>query len=186
MLARFAAILALGASALGAQTPAPAQAPAQVLPEVGAVAPDFAVPGSVAGVARNVRLADYRGQTVVLVFFPGARTSGCTVQLTKYRDEYKTIFAGGEKVTVIGISTDADTTQATWAREAGFPFAFASDADLAISKAYGSVRGTRSSRNVFVIAPDGRIASRMVSFNVNAEVAYADLAKLVSEASSRR
>ena len=156
------------------------------LPEIGSLAPDFTAKGSVAGELKSFKLSDLRGKTVVIAFFPGARTSGCTVQLTKYRDEYASMFNGGKDVVVLGISTDADTTQANWAREANFPFHFASDADHSISRAYGSLGGTRSSRNVFVIAPDGRIASRMVRFNVNAEVAYSELRKLVGEASARK
>ena len=34
-----------------------------------------------------------------------------------YRDQYATLFNNGKKVVVIGISVDADTTQANWARE---------------------------------------------------------------------
>jgi hypothetical protein len=47
-------------------------------PAVGAVAPDFTLPGATRyGLLRSpVRLADYRGQTVVLAFFYQARTKG--------------------------------------------------------------------------------------------------------------
>jgi peroxiredoxin len=47
-------------------------------PQVGDMAPDFSLPGaSKAGVTeRALRLADFRGQTVVISFFPKARTKG--------------------------------------------------------------------------------------------------------------
>jgi peroxiredoxin len=47
-------------------------------PQVGDVAPDFSLPGaSKAGVmVKALRLADFRGQTVVISFFPKARTKG--------------------------------------------------------------------------------------------------------------
>jgi peroxiredoxin Q/BCP len=176
-----AVVLATSAAAQAPQTPTQA-----ALPEIGSVAPDFTTRGSVAGELKTVRLSDFRGKTVVIAFFPGARTSGCTVQLTKYRDEYASIFNGGKDVVVIGISTDADTTQASWAKDANFPFAFASDVDQAIGKAYGSTSGVRDARNVFVIGPDGKITGRMVRFNVNAEVAYSDLKKLVGEATAKK
>lgn len=68
-----AAVCALAPSAR-AQAPAPdASGPA-----VGAMAPDFTLPGGTRyGVLKNpVHLADYRGQTVVLAFFYQARTKG--------------------------------------------------------------------------------------------------------------
>lgn len=59
------------------QQPQPAQQQTPPL-EVGAVAPDFALPGATRyGVLRNpVRLSDFKGKTVVLAFFFRARTRG--------------------------------------------------------------------------------------------------------------
>jgi len=70
-----AAVFAVAASAAGAQQPAPAAVPP---PEVGSMAPDFALPGATRyGVLRDsVRLSDFRGKTVVLGFFYKARTKG--------------------------------------------------------------------------------------------------------------
>jgi thioredoxin-dependent peroxiredoxin len=67
------------ASAGSAQQPQPQQPAAQpVGPAVGQAAPDFTVSGATRyGVLRDsVRLSDFRGQTVVLAFFPKARTKG--------------------------------------------------------------------------------------------------------------
>ena len=97
-----------------------------------------------------------------------------------YREQYVTIFNKGKKVVVIGISTDADTTQANWARESSFPFVFASDPDQAVAKQYGSADGKADTRNVFVIGPDGKIASRIMKFNVLSDDAYAELGKAVA------
>jgi hypothetical protein len=68
------AALAFAASSASAQQ----SAPAAPLPEVGAPAPDFALPGATRyGVLRDsVRLSDFRGKTVVLAFFYRARTKG--------------------------------------------------------------------------------------------------------------
>jgi thioredoxin-dependent peroxiredoxin len=62
-----------GALAIGAPAPGSAQ-----LLEVGAMAPDFALPGATryGALAEPVRLSDYRGETVVLAFFFRARTPG--------------------------------------------------------------------------------------------------------------
>lgn len=75
-----AALLAAGALAApaGAQQPAAPAPQAPPLLEVGAVAPDFTLPGATRyGVLQQpVRLSDYRGKTVVLAFFFRVRTPG--------------------------------------------------------------------------------------------------------------
>jgi len=97
-----------------------------------------------------------------------------------YRDQYVKLFNGGKKVLVIGISTDADTTQADWARESGFPNLFASDPDQAVAKQYGSADGNYDTRNVFIVGPDGKITHRIMRFNVLSADAYAELGKAVA------
>jgi peroxiredoxin len=99
-----------------------------------------------------------------------------------YRDQYATLFNAGKKVIVIGISTDADTTQASWAREYGFPNLFASDPDQAVAKLYGSADRTLDTRNVFVVGPDGKIIARMMKFNVLSTDAYTQLGTDVANA----
>ncbi len=83
---------------------------------VGTAAPGFTLPSASAqGPAGPVSLESLKGQTVVLAFFPRARTSGCTVQMDAYRDQYAKLF--GDNVKLLAVSTDADTTLAAWARE---------------------------------------------------------------------
>jgi len=71
---------AFAAAVAGAQQPvAPSQPPDSLhAPKVGQEAPDFSLPGATRfGVLKEpVRLKDYRGQVVVLAFFPKARTKG--------------------------------------------------------------------------------------------------------------
>ena len=104
------------------------------------------------------------------------------MQLEAYRDQYATIFNNGQRVVVIAMSDDADTTLASWARDADFPFLMASDSGRAIARLYGSMNGNRSLRNLFVIGPDGRIAHRITPFNVLSQDAYAELEKAVDAA----
>lgn len=70
-----AAVLVLAASTAGAQQPA---ASGSAPPEIGSMAPDFALPGATRyGLLRDsVHLSDFRGKTVVLAFFYKARTKG--------------------------------------------------------------------------------------------------------------
>jgi peroxiredoxin Q/BCP len=74
-------LLALAAALLAgpaARAQQPAAPPVYPSPEVGALAPDFSLPGATRyGVLRDpVRLSDFRGKTVVLAFFYRARTKG--------------------------------------------------------------------------------------------------------------
>ena len=98
-----------------------------------------------------------------------------------YRDQYATLFNSGKQVVVIGISTDADTTLANWAKSSGFPNMFVSDPDQAVAKAYGSADGKSDTRNVFIIGPDGRIAHRIMKLNVLSQDAYAEIAAEVGK-----
>ena len=77
---------------------------------------------------------------MVLAFYPKARTSGCTVQMKAYRDQYETLFGGGKDVTLLAISADADTTLASWASDEKFPFTFLSDLGGTVGKQYGVVQ----------------------------------------------
>ena len=92
------------------------------------------------------------------------------------------MFNNGRNVVVLGISTDADTTLQSWARDASFPFLMVSDSGGVIGKLYGSARPTTNLRNLFVVGPDGRITHRMTPFNVNSQDAYTELEKAVDQA----
>ena len=73
-----ATLLVVGASVAVAQTPAPVPGSAATAPEVGQMAPNFTLSGATRfGLLKDsVRLSDFRGQTVVVAFFPKARTKG--------------------------------------------------------------------------------------------------------------
>jgi len=47
--------------------------------------------------------------------------------MNAYRDQYAQLFKGGKNVVLIAISADVDTAQQSWARDAEFPYLFASD-----------------------------------------------------------
>jgi thioredoxin-dependent peroxiredoxin len=134
--------------------------------------------------SKPVSLADYKGKVVVLAFYPGDRTSGCTAELTKFRDEYSTMF--GDGVVVLGVSGDSLASHASWASEMKFPFALVSDPDLSIAGQYGSaVPGRKyASRTVFVIGKDGTLRYRELKFGALSEDAYKKLAEEVGKAKS--
>jgi thioredoxin-dependent peroxiredoxin len=103
-----------------------------------------------------------------------------------YRDQYAKLFNNGKNVTVIGISTDADTTQASWAKEKNFPVLFASDPDQAVGKLYNvndlNPLGKYERRVVFVVGPDGKITHIMRPFRVLADDDYVQLGEAVTKA----
>ena len=92
-----------------------------------------------------------------------------------YRDQYAKLFNNGKNVVVFGVSVDADTTLAAWAREQQTPVLYASDANQKVGKLYGAISGKLDDRSLFVIDPAGRIVKRMQPFNVLAQGSYDDL-----------
>lgn len=178
-VALFVASLAMAPSFAGAQTAL----------KVGDVAPDFTVTTVTAkGTdAKPFKLSEHKGETVVLAFFPKARTSGCTVQMESYRDKYADLFKGGKKVTLIGVSIDADTALTSWARDAKFPFHFAADTDRKVGIAYGANAGTGfHKRHLYVIDPQGRIAYITTPFNQMSADAYSELGAAVGKATASK
>jgi peroxiredoxin len=164
------------------QMPAAPTPPPEI--EIGKIAPDFTigVADSSGVAAKPVKLSDYRGKVVVLAFYPADRSSGCTHQLTKFRDEYTKLF--GTETVVLPISVDSLSTHASWAAEMKFPFALGADPDLSLAKRYGSWAPgrTSSTRTAFVIGKDGRILYRNLRFLALNESHYSDLAAEVAKA----
>lgn len=184
-LSSFAAVFMCAAVAT-AQAPAPQPASVPPPPEVdvGKIAPDFTMEwaGSSGPMAKPVKLSELRGKVVVLAFYPADRSSGCTHELTKFRDEYATMF--GEGTVVVPVSDDSISTHAAWAKEMSFPFALASDLDGSVAKQYGSWNEARgnAARTLFVIGKDGRILWRNLKFAALNETAYTELAAEVAKA----
>ncbi len=158
-------------SALSAQA-----APAGLL-AVGQMAPDFTLTSVTADgpTATPFKLSEHRGETVVLAFFPKARTSGCTAQMHAYRDKYETMFMNGKKVRLVGISIDNAADLTAWAKDDGFPFAMGADTDKHVGGLYGAATETGfHKRFLYVIGPDGKI-TYATSFRPLAQGAYDEL-----------
>jgi peroxiredoxin len=95
--------------------------------------------------------------------------------MNAYRDQYATIFNGGNKVTLLAVSVDADTTLAAWAKEADYPFLFLSDKGGVVGRLYGAWTGRVDNRSLFVIGPDGRIQHSQTPFREIDPTAYREL-----------
>jgi len=135
-------------------------------PSVGEIAPNFTVTGATRyGILQDqVSLSDFRGKTVVLAFFPRARTQGCTIQMHAYRDQYSELFHDGQDVVLIAMSMDSPEDLHSWAKDDQFQFLMASDQSGTVAEAYGASRGRIANRYLFVIGPDGAITDTMIPF----------------------
>jgi peroxiredoxin Q/BCP len=128
--------------------------------EAGASAPDFTLPDQD---GNEISLADFKGETVVLYFYPRADTPGCTTQACSVRDrraEYKAVGAR-----VIGVSPDKVEAVKKFVDKFDLDFTLLADADHAVAEAYGawvekSMYGKKYwgvQRATFIIDPDGSI-----------------------------
>ena len=129
--------------------------------EAGASAPDFTLPDQD---GNEVGLADLRGETVVLYFYPRADTPGCTTQACGVRDRGPDYEAAGARV--IGVSPDEVEAIRKFAGKFDLDFTLLADADHAVADAYGawaekSMYGKKYmgvQRATFIIDPEGKIA----------------------------
>lgn len=109
-----------------------------------------------------VKLADLKGETVVLYFYPKDDTPGCTTQACGLRDSWKEIKA---KAKVFGVSIDPIAKHQKFIDKYELPFPLISDEDKSIVEAYGvwvekSMYGKKymgTERTTFVIGPDQKI-----------------------------
>ncbi len=154
-------------------------------PEVGARAPDFALPWAgkdgVGPVDQWFRLNGQRGKTVVLAFYPKDFTSGCTAEMKTFTEQYQDLF--GDNVVVVGINADSLDTHARFAASLGVPFQLLSDEGQEISKKFGSAGDDGyNRRTVYVINPKGEVAYRDMGFGALDPKAYAHLKAAVRSA----
>jgi thioredoxin-dependent peroxiredoxin len=120
---------------------------------VGDMAPDFSLPGTG---GKTFSLSDYRGNTVVLVFYPGDDSPVCTKQLNSYNNELAEFSQVGAQVLAIS-AQDMDSHE-KFSGKHGFGFPLLSDPDKSVAGAYGTVGPLGfPRRSVFVIDPNGVI-----------------------------
>ena len=109
------------------------------------------------------RLADYRGQWLVLYFYPKDDTPGCTTEACNFRDDFSEYQQAG--VTILGVSPDSEESHTKFKSKYELPFTLLSDSDHKVSERYG-VWGKKKMfgkeyegihRTTFLIGPDGVI-----------------------------
>jgi thioredoxin-dependent peroxiredoxin len=135
--------------------------------EIGRPAPDFSLPGTDGTDAgrRRYDLGAYRGQPLVLVFYPGDGTPVCTRQLNAYTNDIEQFRNVGAQV--LAISPQSVESHESFAcNQGGFGFPLLADTDKAVGAAYG-ILGPLGfyRRSAFVIDGEGvvRWAHRAVA-----------------------
>jgi peroxiredoxin Q/BCP len=103
---------------------------------VGSAAPAFTA--QIAG-GGELRLAEYAGKnSVVLFFYPGDFTPGCTEQACAFRDAFEDISRAG--AVVFGVSGDPDASHRKFAAAYRLPFPLINDSDRSLARAFGVLR----------------------------------------------
>ena len=86
------------------------------------------------GEEKQYSLEDFKGNRVVLYFYPKDNTPGCTRQAQAYAAEFENFARKG--VVIIGISKDGVASHAKFAEKYNLPFILLSDTDIEVIKAY--------------------------------------------------
>jgi len=102
------------------------------------------------------RLADFRGNNVVLYFYPKDDTPGCTVEGKEFRELHDQFAA--LDCAVVGVSTDSVESHANFAAEHGLPFTLLADTRGELAEAFGVLNDGMADRASFVLDRDGRVA----------------------------
>ena len=125
--------------------------------EVGQVAPEFSLADQD---GQMCNLSDYKGQTILLYFYPKDDTPGCTKEACTIAEVYNEFEELGVKV--FGISADGQESHKAFAEKYHLPFRLLSDPDHTVIKAYGayveSDSGVHTARVSYLISPQGTVS----------------------------
>ena len=140
----------------------------------GDAAPDFTLPDSE---GKEVSLRDFRGQSVVVYFYPAASTPGCTKQACDFRDNLAELNDAGYQV--IGISPDTQAKLAKFVSNEGLTFPLLGDPEKTVIEAWGAYGEKKNYgktylgviRSTFVVDPEGKIAHAWYNVRATGHVA---------------
>lgn len=138
---------------------------------VGQTAPVFEMPSTknLETLGEPVRLSDYRGRWLVLLFFPLDFTFVCPTELTTFSDKYEEFL--DIEADIVGVSTDSLQSHKAWIQTPrdksgveGLRFPLASDTTKQVSRDYGVLIEERgiALRGLFVIDPEGSLRYSVV------------------------
>jgi peroxiredoxin Q/BCP len=137
-------------------------------------APDFTL---LDADGKEVSLSSFRGERVIVYFYPAAMTPGCTTQACDFRDSLASLNSAG--ITVLGISPDKPAKLARFREKEGLTFPLLSDPDHAALEAYGAWGEKKLYgkvtvgviRSTFVVEADGTISTAQYGVKATGHVA---------------
>lgn len=146
--------------------------------EIGQLAPDFTAKDKD---DKTYKLSDFKGQKIILYFYPKDNTPGCTTQACNLRDSYAYFKTKG--YTIIGISKDSAKSHEKFSTKYQLPFLLLADTDKSIISAYGAEHKklmfgkecTTTKRMTLVLDETGKITH--ILEKVNAKTHIEDLKK---------
>lgn len=135
-----------------------------MIAKVGKPAPDFDMPSTknIETLGENVKLSDYKGKWLILMFYPLDFTFVCSTELTHFSDRLEEIHDLGADV--LGVSTDSVFSHRAWLNTPrdkngieGVKYPIASDASGRLSRQYNILvdEAHISLRGLFIIDPEG-------------------------------
>lgn len=148
-----------------------ATATARTTAMVGQPAPDFdmASTKNMAKLNENVKLSDYNGKWLVLLFYPLDFTFVCPTELTTFSDRYEDFVGIGADI--IGVSTDSVHSHRAWINTprdkggvADLKYPLAADLTKQVARDYGVLIEDKgiALRGLFVIDPEGVLRYKVV------------------------
>ena len=137
-------------------------------------APDFTLSDAD---GQPVSLSSFRGQRVIVYFYPAAMTPGCTKEACDFRDHQSSL--NNKNITVLGISPDQPAKLAKFRDRDGLTFPLLSDPDRTVLQAYGAYGEKKLYgkttvgviRSTFVIDADGKVEKALYGVKATGHVA---------------
>lgn len=150
------------------------------MPQVGQTAPAFTLPNQE---GKPVSLDHYRGEWVVLYFYPRDMTSGCTLEAHNFqRDlaQYKALHA-----VILGVSVDSVKSHQQFCTKDSLHFTLLSDQKHGVVKEYGSLGHfgpvAIAQRHTFLINPEGKIVKVWPNVDKDIQTHSADVIATIKE-----
>jgi peroxiredoxin Q/BCP len=142
-------------------------------------APDFTL---LSDSGESTSLSDFKGQTVVLYFYPKDDTTGCTQEACEFRDLFPRFRKS--KAVILGVAPDSPRKHANFKKKYSLPFTLLSDKDHKVAERYGiwveklfwGRKYMGVERTTYIIGPDGKIRKIFAKVNPDGHAAEVERA----------